>query len=484
MEQNNSKRFNDDLIIDLRELFWRLLGQWKAIVVIAVIFALLLSGLMYVRTSSAEEIAEETASAEDILSALNPDDQEAVVGLLNEKAALDKLHRYIGESPFMNLDPYNTKCVSLTWLIGSDKDLNKQITAAYINALMSYDIADALNNAWGGKFTADDVRDLVKAESEIPLESDAELTGNILSVKIYIPEGADPTQAERVINETIPTISRNISSSVGEHSIISISSVTQIASDQEISDMQYNVYNRLYNISYQMNYIKNSVLSKSQKEVYEQIINLEDAEEDAEESAATNEAKASFINKKILVAGFILGCIGYAFMYLLYFAFSSKIKSTRVAEESFGIRTLSNWYSVDERVFTDSLFRDKFVFKRHMRGHTDMSREVDRARESIASALKDKDERKILLVLNSQASDKAKDFTEALKNDLCGIGFSADEVEINSKEGLSLGESVLSSYDAVAMVIDKINSRLWDVKEVYDKCYYCGIPLIGASYVE
>ncbi len=47
MEQTNSRRINDELIIDLKELFWRLLGQWKAIVVFALIFALLVSGLMY-----------------------------------------------------------------------------------------------------------------------------------------------------------------------------------------------------------------------------------------------------------------------------------------------------------------------------------------------------------------------------------------------------------------------------------------------------
>jgi len=482
MEQTNSRRINDELIIDLKELFWRLLGQWKAIVVFALIFALLVSGLMYMRASAAENVQSETVTEEDIMAGLTPEDQDAVAGLLKEKEALEKMRRYAGESPYMKLDPYNVECVTATWMISSDKEINKQIIASFTNGFTSNEVAEALNEAWGSAFETDDVRELISAEGEIPLESEAELMGNILKVRVFVPEGYDAAQAEKVLTDSMETISSRIYSGVGAHTADLVSSDVQVISDQELSDNQYNTFNRTYNLSYQINYIKNSVFNKTQKAAYEQIVALE--EEEAEEEGGSEPVKVRFINKKLLVAGFILGCMAYAFAYLLYFVLSSKLKSTRVPEEVFGIRTLSDWYSTEGKGFIDTFFRDKFVLKKHMKGHTDMSKEAERASESIASAVKDKEDQKIVLVLNSRASAKAKEFTETLKSNLSSLGLSADTVEINNKEGLSLGESVLSSYGAAAMVIDKINSNLWDVREVSDKCHYCRIPLVGASYVE
>ena len=54
MESYNRSTYNG-LIIDFKELIWRILEQWKAVVVFVIIIMLLFSAFMYSRNTAAYE---------------------------------------------------------------------------------------------------------------------------------------------------------------------------------------------------------------------------------------------------------------------------------------------------------------------------------------------------------------------------------------------------------------------------------------------
>ena len=61
MDYNNSRRDGERVIIDIKEFIWRLLEQWKALVVFLIIFALIFMLATYVMDSKAnEDIGPET----------------------------------------------------------------------------------------------------------------------------------------------------------------------------------------------------------------------------------------------------------------------------------------------------------------------------------------------------------------------------------------------------------------------------------------
>ena len=51
MDQAYSRKSEEGLSIDLKEMIWRLLEQWRAILAFVLIIMILFSGLMYVRAS-------------------------------------------------------------------------------------------------------------------------------------------------------------------------------------------------------------------------------------------------------------------------------------------------------------------------------------------------------------------------------------------------------------------------------------------------
>ena len=88
MDQAFSRRTEEGLSIDLREMVWRLLEQWKAIVVFVIIIMLLFSGLMYVRGNSNTPSSSETPTAvqtqEEILKVLFPIVLVAIILFLDD----------------------------------------------------------------------------------------------------------------------------------------------------------------------------------------------------------------------------------------------------------------------------------------------------------------------------------------------------------------------------------------------------------------
>lgn len=488
-----NKRRNDELIIDLKELFWRLLEQWRAILVFAIIIALLFSGAMYMRSSSKAEEETVIKTPDEIMAALGPDDQEIVMGAFSQKDARDRMQKYVSEAPLMSLDAFNVNCLTMTWMVSSEKEINKQLVAAYINELVSYDVASAVNKAWGDKYDTDDVRELFKSAADIPLETGADLESNLLKLSVYLPEDDDADMAMKAVDSLLPGITEKLSSSVGDHSIKLIDSDVQVIADTSLSDAQYNVFNRLYNLNYQLNYLMKNVLTSKQKAAYEALITYDEAADeigeladDAEKVAAPEPqtSKPKFLNKKRLALGFILGGLLYCGLYLLYFAFSGKALSPKVLEESYGLRTLGEWHSEDKKGMLTFLTRDGFVYRKHHKGHTSLDMEVDRISGSIVNFFEGKEGRKLLLVSNSNASESAGTLIEALKKKLAESSITTEVAETDPSNGIYLGENILSSGDAAALLIDQKNSSLKDVNDVCEKIGICGIPFAGVAYAE
>lgn len=480
-----NKRRNDELIIDLKELFWRLLEQWRAILVFAIIIALLFSGVMYMRISSRVEEEAVVKTPDEILSELSPDDKEAVLGAFTLREARDKVQKYISESPLMSLDPYNVNSVTTKWMISSDEGINKQLAAAYINEFSSYEAADSVNKAWGEQYETDAVRELLVAKADIPLETGADLESNLLSLCIYLPEGNEADAAIKAIESLLPGISQKLTDSIGAHNISLVSSDVQVISDTLLSDAQYNVYNRLYNLNYDLNYLMKNVMTAEQKSAYEAMNSYEDAEDEEMETGEPEKpSKVKFFNKKRFLLGFILGCILYCGLYLLYFVFSGRSLTPKVLEESFGIRTLGEWYSDRKGGLLSILMNDRFIYRKRHKGHTSLDVATERIAGSVKNAFEGKAGGKLVVVSNSRASENTRTLIASVEDKLKESNILIETCYIDPANGIYLGEDSLTEGECAALVIDHKSSSLKDVRDICEKCIVCEVPFIGAAYVE
>ena len=196
MDQNTSMRNNDAVLIDLKELLWKLLEQWKAILVFSLIIMLLFSGYSYVKAGAGTEESSVIQTPEEILAGLSEEDRAQVLNVYLESEAKEKVREYIEDSALMKLDPYNVTTLAMSWTVLSDKEINNQLVASYRNELDSNDVLGAVSDAWNGKYSIQQVEELTVISSDISEDDDEnDQSGSVIELKLYIPEGESADDA-------------------------------------------------------------------------------------------------------------------------------------------------------------------------------------------------------------------------------------------------------------------------------------------------
>ena len=476
MNQNTSVRNNDAIFIDLKELLWKLLEQWKAILVFSLIIMLLFSGYEYMKSDSSGEDSSAALTPEEILAGLSEEDSAQVLNVYLESEAKEKVREYIESSPLMKLDAYNVNTLTMNWSVLSESEINNQLVAAYASELGSNDVLEAISEAWSGKYTVQQIEELAVVTSSITINTtDEEQSGSMIEFKLYVPDGESAEAASSGIEKAMSDINSKLVSNIGEHELVSLSADVRTVSDRSLSDKQYNVYYRLYNMITQVNNLRDK-LSTSQRAAYESMIAYD---ENAE--AAPAATKKPFVNKRNFAIGFILGFLLYCAAYILYYAFSGKVKSSRVVEEAYGLRTLSDWYSDSRKGLLSGLTRDKLVSRKHHAGHFDMDKEADRAAESIVNAMEGSS---LLLISDAESGEGSQAFVKALAERLERENVSVSCAETDISGGVFLSENVLTASDASVIVADKTRTKVKDIKDICSKCSYCSKPIIGVAYTE
>ena len=515
MKYSDSVNNDDQIIIDLKELIWRLLEQWKAIIALGIIVAILFSGFMYTKntekqfnaldtenadsiindmndTENADSIINDmndTENADNILNDLKDEDQTAILSVWQEYKAKANIQEYVNSSLLMRMDPYDVKVLSMIWAVNSDESINKQIMASYINKLSSKSVVESINESWGSKYEINQIKELISAKSTIPVESEAVSDKNVLNIVVYIPEDEDALTAEDCIKRAVSSINEDLNTEIGEHQISLINSDVRVTSDDYLSSLQYSVYSRYNNL---VNYAANlrDKLSPEQKEIYDNLLASQTAEEAAgkadgtdKESVPTDSEGSGLFNKKWIIIGFVLGCIAYIGLYFIIYALSTVIRSPIVAERTYGIRTLGEWYSRGKAGILAFMLNDPWIYKKHHKGHLDMEVEAKRISESAANAFQGIENGSLLFVNDCGDSDDAMSFIEAVKTELSKRGIVTKEADINISEGVYIGEDTIRSSHAVAMILRNDKSNLKSAKDVCSKCYFCDRPVLGAAYI-
>ena len=486
MNKSNSYGSYGDIVVDIKEFFWRMLEQWKAVVIFAVIIAIIFSGLMYFRASGSTTEPAAIKTSEEVFNELSPEDQKAISAVLKEKKYKDITQNYINNSILMSIDPYNAKVLCMTWLVNSEEGINKQLVDSYATELRSNSAIDAIGNVWNGKYEVDQIRELINTNVTIPPESEAGQEANILKFVLYIPLDEEIAATDEVIKQFISGISEKLTSGIGDHTITLLNCEYRVANDDALSTLQYNVYNKFYNISTQV-YNMRDKLTTGQKAAYDKILTYKESEGQIipnEETPAEEKPKISFFNKKRLAIGFILGGIMYVGLYLLIFIFSSRVRSPKAIEMTYGIGTLGEWHTSVSKNIKSFLFKDSLVYGLHHKGHLDLNTEVNRLSEFIFNNL-DTEENKELIIANDFTQDDSSGaFKELLKARLSERGIYVAESKVDMNNGAYLSDDCLRTGNAVLLLIKKSKTIIKNIEEVYDKCLHYGKPLLGAAYIE
>lgn len=325
----------NDQVVFIKDLLFAALYQWRPIVAAALVFAVLLGGLVGV---SQWKATSNTVSEEEI--------QAAMEAYENEKQLLDKVvedakkkvinqENYIVESALMNLDPYSIYRATVELSVLSDKEVQYETadnTAAILHAYSVYLRSDQVVSQ-----IAEEVDMEPKYLTELIWALNGGKDTKSLSITVSFPTAEG---AQKILDSLMAALAQakeEITENLGEHNSSVVTSGVDLRIDLSIVERQEEATKRLDALR----------------------IALEEAM--AQQSALAAPAfGASASIKKVVLFAIIGGILGAGFMaccaWVSHIA-GNKVYSCRVLKNKTGMRVLGCVPAAEKKNPIDRLLR-------------------------------------------------------------------------------------------------------------------------------
>lgn len=348
--------------IDLRDVFWRIMLQWRAIIVWTVIFAFLFGGLGYIRSVNkyqamlaAQEKKYSYAGQDASLLAVS---EELTAAQVREVQYIVELYRqleeqkeYHKEDIYTKLDGYALKTLYMQFYIQvSDQALSSQknnvsdvnyqrqmlaqdLIAAYVTTLSGDDNLSSLIDASGIEIDRQQISRLICLSNQ--------KEGNTIDFSMMITDDMDVEAireaVEKLLQEKHDTLNDTI-----PHTLSLINQNIQTSYDQSVIDTQNSMTQSIY--SMEVDIAKRRAQLSSEQEAYLfglLAINENRAVADRAIDETGFELQPPRISIKFIALGIILGAMIPCGMAVLQVIFAARLLTPNKLWELYGIEVLS-----------------------------------------------------------------------------------------------------------------------------------------------
>ena len=475
------------MVINLKEVIWDLLEQWKAILIVALLMALLVSGAKYFKDTraysakQAQNAAETQAdlSAEEriegILSALPDGERLTVEYLVKQNEWLDAEKDYVGSSILFKTDPTNQRTLILDYFI-EDTDDSKSVANAlaygYAGFVTNERVTEAVGRIIDPKAERKYIAELISCGNKSVYNQMPSTDENaMLEVRIILPEETDAQAVEAALTETLREQSTELSKTVGVHSIKLVESGESYLYNNDAVNNRNNVLYSINNLTNNNRTIQSS-LSEGQRSAVAQITQIKSTKGteglNKDEEAETL-SKPGF-SKKYVLLGFVLGAMAYAFLYLAWLILRGCINYASDAENYTGARLLGEIQVAKKRGALNSILKSKVVEKIRYKDRLDADKLISNIANAIGAICKREE-------INSIANLNMTALTEDDIKKLDVKGVKQNIIEAGSiEEG-----DFLNIKDAILTIGNK--TKLTDLDELMKRCQYYNVNILGTVFV-
>jgi len=491
----NDTRFNEQEI-DLLDLFWRLLEQWRGLLVAGLAFAVLFSAVMYVRSgnTAAAEIAEvtEETSTEDKY-------QQACTALSQYASYMLAKDTY--SNSILNKNNFNDcNQVACTYQIHLEDSETDMYTVTSLYSIIASDSAftDTMVNAaskyWEGVNQNSLYEIMTIATSQDTFSNDPR--NGLLSVNFKLPADADVKEWQSALTTAINAYHTKVSSISGSHSVKPIVANSKKIDNTALTKQQNDNYSAL--ITAKNTYDKTFTgLGKDDQALVEQIISEGDGSYDIEDYIGSLDKKLEELKSqaaveatepapvqrsfsvKYFALGFILGAFLYACAYFVFFVFIRLVRGENDLYNAAGTR---NFGGVYEYPFTTTLGRflhDSKIYK----FRTKKGKDIATISDDIISKLAFTGVKEFTIVSLGKLSDRAHILSDEQISYLKEHSITAKTLNIpDSAEDVR--DSVFADLDNVLIELLGSRTKWTNLHGVYSKMKEYDVNVIGSEYLE
>ena len=485
-----------------KEVIWDLLEQWKAILIVAILCALIIPGLKYAKdmnsykaqlaNKQAEEAQGTTVSVEEkteeILSALSDADRSDVLYVLDAKEWIRKQRDYLNESIIMNVDPTNQRTILLDYQISTeDSGAMSSMVYGYLGYLYNEEVLSQVGSVIAPDADSKYVAESISFDRDKYNYIDAGRNTMVLEIRVVAPEDVDLNAVEVALTKCLKDYSKELAESVGNNTIQLLTKTEFRRYNGEAVNNRTNITYSIYNVQ---NNLRNgaSALSDQAKAAIASIEAVQTAEREATATEALSGDDAAAIrtddppkpgfSKKYAVLGFILGAALYALCYLLVGILKGKITSAADIGYYGGGRVIGEIYINKEHRGFSKLFCSNLIDKYRYRGKLDTERQLAKAASSIEAICKHLSVDEVSLLCTSKQRKITDTLTRTIAASCKERGIDAviiplgDEVEENLLEAVKEGIVLVSRETKVTSLIN-----LMELCKTFD------VRLLGNVYI-
>lgn len=328
---------------DIRDIIFKLIIQWKAVLLVCVIFAFIMTGMKYYKDitsyraallleqeQQAMSLSEIDSKTNDILEGLGKD-RAAVELILKQESWIEQERQYLNDSIYMQCEPGRVKSVKIVAFFTAQEGSYNYIFQQYKGFFMSDDFISGIKEIWGNDIGDSYIRELIKVRAS---EDESEQGIPTFILRVIIPDDVDAEQALEYVSGKMHECNAIVGAK-NEHKMQIASADITVEVDEEMDDRKSKAITNFNNVQSALRTNRTS-LSASQNAAYESIKKIQKSIKDnnSEEanrniSSADNKPR---ISKKYAIMGFVMGLITYALVLLLIMLYRNKIWSSKDAE--------------------------------------------------------------------------------------------------------------------------------------------------------
>ena len=471
MNNSEKKRNMDEFALDFKELCWRLLEQWKAIVLVALLVMAILLGALYLHSSkemsSAEKDKKESqqSTAQEILDTLPEGEQNAVVNAYRMYQIREQLSEYIHDAPIMKIDPTCAKRLRTSWAFDKMDDITNTFAMSYAMKLQSEECRKALLQASGSDSSAEDFEDLIYIKYPNAIAQD------VVCCDVFLTDDMNGEAMQKELKQQVENLHDTLNVDYIDHSLVNYQSEISIVTDERVRQKQISLVSDYANMNNQLNVLK-TTFSSAQKEAFSRL----QAKKDDAETTPQIQTMPKIVTLRNIVLGLFMGVFIYIGIFLLYSILANRIISTEMLLDS-SLRTVAEWHS-EANPKLAHLAQAEAIWRKHHRKHLDKDSEEDNAVIVLESMCGHKDLKELLFILTANCSGAQEAFICDLSNRLLANNINASIIKADQAN-----DRALIDIDGVVLVVINAKTRATDLKTIQVLCSDYDKPILGSIYL-
>ncbi|MBP3260751.1 hypothetical protein [Pseudobutyrivibrio sp.] len=506
--------------IDLLDIMWRLLEQWKLIIVVALIGAIVLPLLMGIKSglSSSATVSTEIEDTEIVVDAATQQqlnaDYNAISSALSSYMEYKTLEYLYQNSILNQVDFKNGTSVSSVYEIrlGDSSQRIQSLYSLYIDIVNNDAFTDTLLAEYSSDAIDSSLYDVCTVSgfwSTNPSNSNMEVNADtsfgedvaIITVKTTLPADASLDEWNETLDSAIKAYEKNVEKSVGQHQVTLISTNSRQANDVSLARTQNQKANE---VSTAQNNYKTAyaALTDDNKQIIDKLVDkyevktgynlfaartkldklwVEHTKDVASTSVVgTTDAGSitSAFGKRNIVLGFMLAVVLYVCIYFAYVIFNKNIKNPEDIESTVGINNFGNVYEYPYTTSFERFAHDKKIYAMRHKGTS-----ADKIAEDLAARLSFDEKSGIHLVVCGEGTEKTDAILAAQKSKLEAQGKTVSIIKLD-KPVSEMYDSEFSKMNNVFLQVISGQTTYNMIRELCTKLKEYNVDIIGSEFIE